>query len=730
MSLKRIPFSLRVIIVAALVMVALGAFSTSRSAAADAGLFGEAATPEGYDAAQTPAYVLRERFVSVNFDQLGDLSSSPAQTVTFNLFADAVFTATLTSAPEAPAGGQMWLGTLDGIASGDVVMAVNNGSVYATVKMLGGHYRIESVGGRHVIREINEAAFVDHAPTIREEDITRSASAEEIAAAADVPMADTSGIIDVMVLYTPAALLNGAANNVTNMNNLISTAITESNQAYSNSMIYPRMRLVHAAQITYTETTSCGSDAFSCALNHLTNTDGVIDDAHTLRNTYGADVVALLIHDSAYCGLAWRPSTVSSANSGLGFSITAWSCATGYYSFSHEIGHNQGANHDWFVSSDTVPAIYAHGYYRWTGSVGSSWRTVLAYGNGCSGCTRIKWFSNPGVNYPVDSQSMGVSGTTNGTAADNHRQLNESANAIANYRAQVVPLNYDAPVDYNGNGTSEVPIFRGGAWLFYNYSDGSLLTSIWTGQGGATSRPTLMDYDGDGSDEMTVYLNGAWHFFNDNGTYNKGVWTGNVAGDRPVPADYDGNGVDDPVIFRNGAWVFYDFTTGLWDSARSVWTGNGAGGTAYPAPMDFDGDGTADFTIYTTAGAWHFFNDNGTYVKGIWTGFTNGIPVPGNYNGSGADDVVLFQNGAWQWYDYASGTYNAGLSAYTGYPPHKYGGTSVPAPLDYNGDGTLDKTMYAGGPWWFYDYGGAFVKNVATGGVAGDMDLSARPAQP
>ena len=51
-----------------------------------------------------------------------------------------------------------------------------------------------------------------------------------------------------------------------------------------------------------------------------------------------------------------------------------------------------------------------------------------------------------------------------------------------------------------------------------------------------------MDYDGDGTADFTQLCNGAWHFYNENGSYNKGIWTGGVAGDLPVPADYDGNG--------------------------------------------------------------------------------------------------------------------------------------------------------------------------------------------
>ena len=58
-------------------------------------------------------------------------------------------------------------------------------------------------------------------------------------------------------------------------------------------------------------------------------------EAHTLRSTYGADVVALIIDDAQYCGIAYLGPGID-----LMFSVTAWNCATGYYTFGHEIGHN------------------------------------------------------------------------------------------------------------------------------------------------------------------------------------------------------------------------------------------------------------------------------------------------------------------------------------------------------------------------------------------------------
>jgi hypothetical protein len=278
-------------------------------------------------------------------------------------------------------------------------------------------------------------------------------------------------------------------------------------------------------------------------------------------------------------------------------------------------------------------------------------------------------------------------------------------------------------VDFDGNRKSDVVVYRGGAWLFHDFTTGAQNSGVWTGSG-AGCLPVAMDFDGDGKTDFTQFCNGAWHFYNDNGSYNKGIWTGGVTGDLPVPADYDGDGTDDVVVYRGGAWLFFDFATGAFNAGKSTWTGGGAG--CIPAPMDYDGDGTADFT-QLCSGAWHFYNDNGSYNKGIWTGGVAGdLPVPADYDGDGKEDVVVFRAGAWLFYDFTTGAFDATKSTWTGAPPHLTGGTSLPAPLDHDGDGRADFTIYSGGPWHFYNSNGTYNKGIWTGGVADDKALSRR----
>ncbi len=181
-----------------------------------------------------------------------------------------------------------------------------------------------------------------------------------------------------------------------------------------------------------------------------------------------------------------------------------------------------------------------------------------------------------------------------------------------------LPGDRPAPADYDGDGADEVVVFSDGAWRFYDYQTGALTNAVWTGPGsGSVAVP--MDHDGDGRAELSAYSAGAWHFFNENGSYLKGVWTGGVPGDVPVPGDYDGDGIEQVVIYRNGAWLFFDFDSGAY--VRGVWTGATSfnGEPLQPAPLDRDGDGALEFGVLA-GGPWHFYQSDGAYESGIWTG--------------------------------------------------------------------------------------------------------------
>lgn len=182
----------------------------------------------------------------------------------------------------------------------------------------------------------------------------------------------------VLVVYTQAA--ENAAGDI---DDLIQTAIDETNHSYDNSNIYAQTYLAHSAQVSYNE----AGNTYGQHLDYLEdNSDGIIDNVHNLRDQYLADVVILIVNDDSYCGIANLL-----ANSATAFGVVHYHCATApAFSFGHEIGHLQGAQHD--VDEDTNPYFtYGHGYV----DPNDQWRTIMAYPDACSGCNRVQYWSNP-----------------------------------------------------------------------------------------------------------------------------------------------------------------------------------------------------------------------------------------------------------------------------------------------------------------------------------------------
>lgn len=217
-------------------------------------------------------------------------------------------------------------------------------------------------------------------------------------------------VYTVMVHYTSAA-----ASRAGNISALVDLAVAETNQGYTNSGVLIDVTLVHKSQVTYTE-----SGSFSTDLSRYRGTaDGYMDGIHSTRNTVRADVGVILINNTSACGLASGiGSTASTA-----FAAVYWDCATGYYSFGHEIGHLQSARHDPSTDPTTSPYSYGHGY-RYTGT--PDWRTIMAYD--CpGGCPRLDYWSSPLKLF--NGVPMGTS-----TQSDNARVLNNTRATVAAFR--------------------------------------------------------------------------------------------------------------------------------------------------------------------------------------------------------------------------------------------------------------------------------------------------------
>ena len=321
---------------------------------------------------------------------------------------------------------------------GTATLVVHDGNITGTIQNGPDLYHIEPVGGGvHAIIQIDTSKFPpEEPPTFKEKESFRPLNLDERLQQLGLPaqdLHDSPVSISVIVGYTQSA-----NNSVGDIDATIQLAVAEANQAYVNSKINIQLNLVGTFLFSYSE----AGKTFDTILAAFASSS----DVNTRRNRASADLAALIINQSDYCGLA----DAILANLCDAFAIIHYSCATGYYSFAHELGHLMGARHDQCHDPTTTPFAYGHGYEHNSNS--TPFRTVMAYActpppPTCTGnCEpRVQYFSNPNVNY---------SGVPTGTAAtnDNARVLNGTAGTIAAFWNPLADLAMTPGGDFTTRG--------------------------------------------------------------------------------------------------------------------------------------------------------------------------------------------------------------------------------------------------------------------------------------
>ena len=360
-------------------------------------------------------------------------------------------------------------------------MVVNGSIVVGTVRTPGAVYTIRTAGdGTYVIRQVDESSLPPPGEPLEEDLLSRDTNTD-----ANDPQADDGSQIDVMVVYTP--LVRRQQGGRAAIEALIDLLVTETNQAYENSGVIHRIRLVLREEVDYVEDGDSGID-----LDRLANyPDEYMDHIHMLRDLYAADLVHILVGRSDVGGTAQRGGEFGLTASFVGLTFT------------HELGHNMGLRHDRYSSG--VPRTgFRYGYvnqraFEPGAPVSARWKTIMSYNRQCAqvggfNCARIPYFSNPDKTYngdpmgvPFDHSSTGADGP-----ADAARGLNERREATANFRRS------------SASPTPRVGLTLSPYWLSENGGISRLTATLHR----QSTEDTIVTVSAEPSDAVTMSANG------------------------------------------------------------------------------------------------------------------------------------------------------------------------------------------------------------------------------
>ena len=309
-----------------------------------------------------------------------------------------------------------WRGKIFGVNewSGDVTLTVKAGALAGLIYSPGGVYEIVPQENlKHLLVKIDQSQFPPCGGAIPEKQENREVNRPSTL---DARLAvDNGSQIDVLVVYTSNVRV--ALGGTPQAQAFAQQSIASTNTAYQNSGINPRLRLVGTKEVTYAE-----AGTTSAALDWV-DSDATVAAA---RNTAKADTVAMLIESASDgCGRAYVMRNVGPAFSGSAFSVTVRGCAVGNLSFAHEIGHNEGCEHNPENGAPPGDASYPYAFGHY---VNNSFRTVMSYVDPCpGGCDRVAYFSNPSVTF-----NGFATGITN--QRDNRRVINNTALTMSQFR--------------------------------------------------------------------------------------------------------------------------------------------------------------------------------------------------------------------------------------------------------------------------------------------------------
>lgn len=356
--------------------------------------------------------VRRSGVVSLPLDSL-----SQSTELELRLFEDVTVVAVLDELVAFGPRAYSWVGHERDNPATFIVLAVRDGVLAGALRTGAGQFRIRYQGGH-----------VYEAQEVEPSGATALAEQQPLPVTVDPTapgrrLVDDGTELDLLVLYTERA--KTAAGGTLAMEALIQIGVTEVNHAFAASGVTPRLRLVHAREVGYAEAGDSESD-----LVILQNPyDGALDEAHMLRNVYGADLVQLIVEENDGCGISYMLKEDNLAFAPWAFSVVERGCIDTSFAVAHELGHNFGCDHA--PEDPTTAGVFefSHGFK----DLVHGFRTLMAYGPGA----RVPRFSSPRGRFGRFATGTG--------GQDNVRSINDVHRTLANFRPSVERPRLTAP---------------------------------------------------------------------------------------------------------------------------------------------------------------------------------------------------------------------------------------------------------------------------------------------
>jgi len=320
-----------------------------------------------------------------------------------------------------------------------ILISIYEESIQGIIETLSENYAIETIGNNDfaIIKidysKIKKCGGIEEDDDIEEDDEVKENNTldtdysnnlnKENYDSSNSPILSSKDVRDckirVLVLYTMDVPVFTPY-----VKNFVLTAVELANDAFIRSNINYQIELVYAGLTNYAETDTTKAD-FRKSLRRFRNDgDGYMDEVHSLRDKYSADICVLFIVNNAYCGLA---SGINVGKNNAFCAVCTYTSCVYYHTFAHEIGHLVGCRHDYYMDANLVPHTYCHGYIN----PSMTWRTIMAYDNACEKagcyCPTKGFFSNPNVYY--NGEPTGTSYLCN-----NARVWNEHSDNIMSFR--------------------------------------------------------------------------------------------------------------------------------------------------------------------------------------------------------------------------------------------------------------------------------------------------------